>query len=325
MCTAAAYKSGENRFFGRNLDLEALYQSNVVVRPRGIKMEFRNAEPIDRPFAIIGMATVVNNTPLFYDACNEKGIGIAGLNFPEGQYHDVKEQGANIASFELIPWILGQCSTLDEVKNLIADLNVTNISFAPEMPASPLHWMISDGEKHIVVESMPEGLKVYDNPVGVMTNNPSFNYQLRKLEDFHNISAKTTPNGDFGGGYTPNAYSRGMGSQGLPGGLDSSSRFVKVAFTHQNSISGGEGQQDISQFFHILESVYQQRGLCDLGNGKYEYTIYTSCMDLKNHIYHYTSYENHQITAVDMKKENLDGDQLAIYPFLLEEQINHLN
>ena len=116
-----------------------------------------------------------------------------------------------------------------------------------------------------------------------------------------------------------------MGAIGLPGDLSSQSRFVRVAFTKMNSISKDDENESVSQFFHILHSVDQQRGCCDLGNDKYEITLYTSCYNTNKGIYYYTTYDNHQITAVDMHKEDLNGNQLITYPFIKEEQINYQN
>lgn len=81
----------------------------------------------------------------------------------------------------------------------------------------------------------------------------------------------------------------------------------------------------MSQFFHILGSVEQQRGCCEVEPGKYEITIYTSCVNADKGIYYYTTYENHQIQAVDMHRENLDGDTLRRYPLINEEQIRVVN
>ena len=112
---------------------------------------------------------------------------------------------------------------------------------------------------------------------------------------------------------------------GLPGDLSSQSRFVRVAFVKMNSVSGDSEEESVSQFFHILGSVDQQRGCCELEEGKYEITIYTSCCNATKGIYYYTSYDNHQITAVDMHRENLDGEQLVRYPLIKEEQIKLQN
>ena len=92
-----------------------------------------------------------------------------------------------------------------------------------------------------------------------------------------------------------------------------------------NTISGEKEAESVSQFFHILGSVDQQRGCCELEDGKYEITIYTSCCNADKGIYYYTTYDNHQITAVDMHKEALEGHDLIRYPVIKEEQIRWQN
>ena len=116
-----------------------------------------------------------------------------------------------------------------------------------------------------------------------------------------------------------------MGAIGLPGDLSSQSRFVRTAFVKMNSVSGDGELESVSQFFHILNSVDQQRGCCDLGDNKYEITIYTSCCNATKGTYYYTIYDNHQITAVNMNKENLEGDKLIRYPLIKGEQIKLQN
>ena len=116
-----------------------------------------------------------------------------------------------------------------------------------------------------------------------------------------------------------------MGAMGLPGDLSSQSRFVRVAFTKMNSVSGDSEKESVSQFFHILGSVDQQRGCCDVGDEEYEITLYTSCCNADKGIYYYTTYENHQISAVDMNKENLDSGKIIRYPVLTGENIHYQN
>ncbi|NEU49214.1 linear amide C-N hydrolase, partial [Enterococcus faecium] len=159
------------------------------------------------------------------------------------------------------------------------------INYSDELPLSPLHWLLADKEKSIVIESMKDGLHIYDNPVGVLTNNPSFDYQLFNLNNYRVLSSET-PKNNFSNQISLNAYSRGMGGIGLPGDLSSVSRFVKATFTKLNSVSGDSESESISQFFHILGSVEQQKGLCDVGDGKYEYTIYSSCCNVDKGIYY---------------------------------------
>jgi choloylglycine hydrolase len=120
-------------------------------------------------------------------------------------------------------------------------------------------------------------------------------------------------------------YSRGMGALGLPGDLSSQSRFVRAAFTKLNSVCDGSETGSISQLFHILDTVSQTRGCCQLEAGKYEITIYTSCCNASRGIYCYTTYDNRQISAVDMHREDLNGNQLIRYPLLLTQEIRMQN
>ncbi|WP_166867670.1 choloylglycine hydrolase [Salinibacterium sp. ZJ77] len=323
MCTGVSYTT-QDHYFGRNLDLEFSYHETVTVTPRNFPFEFRKAPPLNTHHAIIGMATVSDGYPLYYEATNEKGLSMAGLNFPENaDYKPEDPSKTNITPFEFIPWILGQFETIDEVKAELAKMSLVDISFSEEFPLSPLHWLISDKSASITVESVKEGLKVYDNPVGVLTNNPTFDIQYFNLNNFAHLSTKQ-PENHFSDEIELDLYSRGMGGIGLPGDLSSSSRFVKAVFTRMNSVAGTSESESISQFFQILGSVAQQRGLADVGDG-YEITIYSSCCNTDKGIYYYTTYENSQVTGVDMHKEDLDGHTLVDYPLVKGQQINMLN
>ena len=101
-----------------------------------------------------------------------------------------------------------------------------------------------------------------------------------------------------------------MGALGLPGDLSSASRFARVAFTRANSVSASDEASSVSQFFHILGSVDQQRGCCEVAEGEYEITLYTSCCSADKGIYYYTTYDNSRINAVDMNRCELDSTGL---------------
>lgn len=320
MCTAITYNT-KNHYFGRNLDLEFSYKETVTITPRNYQFKFRKVNEINNHYAIIGMAYVSNDYPLYYDAINEKGLGMAGLNFPtNADYKEEKSNMDNIAPFEFIPWILSQCANLKEVRDLLSKINIVNINFSEQLPVSPLHWIISDKESSITVESVKDGLKIYDNPVGVLTNNPTFDIHMFNLNNYMNLSIEQ-PNNNFSKKLNLEVYSRGMGAIGLPGDLSSASRFVKATFTKMNSISGDSESESISQFFHILGSVDQQRGCVHMGEDKYEITIYSSCCNMDKGIYYYTTYENSQITGIDMYKENLESTELISYDLIKGQQI----
>lgn len=324
MCTAATYKT-KDFYFGRTLDYEFSYGDEVTITPRNYPFNFRKMDLIDNHYAIIGMAYIAEDYPLYYDAVNEKGLCMAGLNFVGNAYYKSSEPDKdNIAQFEFIPWILCQCSTVKEAKSLLERINLIDTPFSKELPLAQLHWIIADRDEAITVESVKDGIRIYPNPVGVLTNNPPFDEQMFNLNNYMHLSPKS-PNNLFSDKLELHTYSRGMGALGLPGDLSSQSRFVRVAFTKLNSVSGDSESESVSQFFHILGSVDQQRGCCDVGDEKYEITIYTSCCNADKGIYYYTSYDNHQISAVNMHNENLDGKCLICFPLIHGEQINQQN
>lgn len=316
MCTAITYKN----YFGRTLDLEYSYNETVTVTPRSFPLKFRMMPTLEKHYAIIGMATVADDYPLYYEAANEHGLCMAGLNFPgNAKYFEPCEGNDNITPFEFIPWILGECKNLGEARELLGRINLTDMDFNEKFGLSPLHWMIADLDGAITVESVADGLKIYENPIGVLTNNPPFDYHMAHLCDYMNLT-HLPPENRFGDiPLVP--YSRGMGAVGLPGDLSSASRFVRAAFVKLNSVS----DDDLSQFFHILGAVAQQRGCVQMPDGSYEITEYTSCIDQKRGIYYYTTYENHRISAVNMHKEDLDGDKLVSFPLVRGQQIEWQN
>ena len=320
MCTAATYQT-KGFYMGRTLDYEFSYGDEITVTPRHYEFQFRHMGSVSSHYAMIGMAHVAGDYPLYYDAMNEKGLGMAGLNFVgNAVFQEVDDTRDNVAQFEFIPWILCQCATLEEAKKLLSRMNLVGTPFSPQLPTAQLHWLIADESGSLTVECMTDGLHIYDNPVGVLTNNPPFDKQLFHLNDFMHLSPKQ-PENTFSSDLNLQTYSRGMGALGLPGDLSSASRFVRVAFTKMNSRSGDSENESVSQFFHILGSVDQQRGCCEVADGKYEITLYTSCCSADTGIYYYTTYENHQISGVDMYRENLDGNTLARYPLINGEQI----
>ena len=234
MCTAASYRT-KDLYFGRNLDYEFSYGDEVTITPRNYPFTFRRAGEMRTHYAMIGMAYVAEEYPLYYDAVNEKGLCIAGLNFVGNAACQSETDGKdNISVFELIPWLLGQCADLNEVRALLAKLNLVDIPFNAQLPTAKLHWLITDRTGSITVEAVADGLHVYENPVEVLTNNPPFPQQMAMLANYRALSPRT-PKNTFAPGVDLPELSRGMGGIGLPGDLSSMSRFVKVASTRSPS------------------------------------------------------------------------------------------
>lgn len=323
MCTCITLKT-KDHYFGRNLDLAYRFGEKVVITPRSYKFELKNKDIINIKYAIIGMATVVGDYPLYAEATNEKGLSMAGLYFPKNAYFFNQDENVlNLTPYELIPYFLGQYSTVMEIRGILANLNITNIPFSDKMPITDLHWMISDGEESIVIEQMRDGLKIYDNPFGVLTNNPPFDYHLTNINNYLNLSARNEDS-RFAKEYLK-SYGAGMGAIGLPGDNSPASRFVRATFNKMNSICFTDEKSSVTQFFHILDAVFMVRGSTITEDEQYDITTYSCCINTSKGIYYYKTYTNNQITAIKMTDKEKNKKDLSIYDLNEEQQINYVN
>lgn len=310
MCTAVSYRT-RSHYFGRNLDIERGYNERIVITPRKFPMEFRHVRALEQHYALIGMATVVNGYPLYFEATNEKGLSMAGLNFPKNAfYQDYVEGKMNVAPFELIPYVLGKCASVDEVKGRLHQINVIHCNFSEDLPVSPLHWIISDREGSIVLECTRTGMKAYDNPYGVLTNNPTFDYHLMNLNQYMGLSERLGENRLIPAVSMDN-FSLGFGGFGLPGDFSSPSRFVRAVFVKEKSVCDGSEKESVNQFFRILQSVAMPKGCVMTESGEYEYTRYSCCCNTDTRTYYYTTYQDMTIKNVELCEADLDGIDLV--------------
>lgn len=321
MCTSIAMKR-DHFYFGRNMDFQYEFGERIVITPRSYPFSFRRAGEMKRHYAMIGMATVMAGYPLYAEAANEKGLCIAGLNFPENAYYStVPDSGkANVSPFELIPWLLGSCASLAEARKLLENTCLVAIPFSDKVPLAPLHWHIADKTGSIVLESVADGMRIYENPVGVMTNNPPFDFHMQNLSQYMNLTPKQ-PDNCFCTMTGLKPTSMGLGSVGLPGDFSSPSRFVKASYLLLNSDCKRDEESGLAQFFHLLASVSMVRGAVIVPDGRYEITTYSCCIDADQGIYYYTTYSNHQITAVCMDREDLTCAKLIEFPIRKKQRI----
>ena len=285
MCTGIWF---ENRFFGRTLDWMESYGEKLVAAPRNFKFEFRFVDGMESHFAMMGMAVVSDNYPLFYEGFNEAGLGMAGLFFEEDTvYHDRCEGKINVAPFEMIPYILGQCKSVKEARSKLDNMNIVNERFNERWGTSPLHWMLADKKECIVVESLENGLKVYDNNYGVMTNSPTFDKQVSNYNNYMNL------------------YNN------LPGNWSSMSRFVRAVYMRNNS-KLRDIDDRVEHFFRMLDYVSQIRGCNQDKDRDEEITLYSCCQDLDKGIYYYAIYQCREIKALSFDEIQLNDNKLTI-------------
>ena len=320
MCTALTMTT-EDFYMGRTLDHTCSYGEEVTITPRNFPLTFRHGPKLDHHFAFVGMACVTDNFPLYYDGFNEHGLAIAGLSFVDSaRYLPPAPDRDNVASFEILPRLLGQCRSVAEARVLLENLRVTDTAFNRQFPPSPLHWLLADRQEAIVIEPMADGLHLYENPVGVLTNEPPFPEQLRRVSDGMTFSA-LPPENKLAPRLKLPVYSYGLGAMGLPGDLSSPSRFLQAVFARENSLCGTSEAESVSQFFHLLDFISQPRGCTAIAKDVWEWTLYAACFSTRKGIYYYRTYDSHQICAVDLRQENLDGSDLIRYPLRREMSV----
>lgn len=321
MCTAISWKPGHH-YFGRNLDLHCSFHESVCIVPRRFPLPYVSQ---DQPhYAMIGIATVADGQPLFYDAVNEMGLAMAGLNFPKSAYYphaaSVREP---LPPYALMGTLLAGCADVSQALQLLRRYSLARIDFSSQLPASPLHWLLCDRERCVALEPTAQGMQIWEDPVGVLTNEPPLPYHFYRLSELQQLQPGK-PENRICPGYTPECFSLGLGAVGLPGDLSSSSRFVRAAFTRCNARAGKTEEENVGRFFHILDTVAQTDGCTQVSDG-WEKTLYSSCCDTDLGIYYYTTWENRQLSAVHLYHEDLNGRELIRYPLIHQQQIRTEN
>lgn len=329
MCTALSIKSTENKvFFGRNMDIAYNFNQSVLIMPPNYQyQDMVTGNLVTNQEAIIGIGTIIDNHATYADAMNKKGLACAGLNFA-GYVHYEKEpvEGKkNIAPYDFIQWVLSNFATVEEVKEAIPGIELIDAPINSKTPVATLHWMVADKSgSSIVVEKTLSGLKVYDNPVGVLTNNPTFDWHLTNLNEYLYLAPLGHENKIWSDKeLKPLGF--GSGTLGIPGDFASVSRFIRSAFLRANTPSVQNDGKTVAQFFNMLDYVKMVRGGVITEDGQEDYTIYSSCMDLNQGIYYYRTYENGRVNAVDLRKESLETAEVISFPYITEQDFNYQN
>lgn len=324
MCTCIDFKT-KDFYFGRNLDLEYRFGEKVVITPRNYEFRLKNGMVMHTRYAMIGMATVMEDYPFYAEAANERGLAMAGLYFPGNAcFFAEKQNRLNLTPYELIPYFLGKYESVVQLKEELKNLNITNIPYNDQLPVTELHWMISDGTDCVVLEQKKDGLKIYDNHLGVLTNNPPFDYHLSNLCNYGNLTPRREES-RFSAQLQLPQYGQGLGAIGLPGDASPASRFVRAVFHKFNSVCGTDELSSVTQFFHILDSVAFVQGSVITKEGRCDITNYSCCINADKGIYYYTTYSNHQITAVRMTEEEKIKKTLSAYELEEEQKICYCN
>lgn len=326
MCTSVLYANDGISYFGRNLDLQFAMGVNVVVTPRNYPFHFQETDPILSHAALVGMCIVADDYPLYFEAMNEYGVGMAGLNFSGfAQYNDEKVEGkVNLGSFELMQYLLSTAKSVEDIKEMMKNINLRTTSINAQYQASPLHWLCADSTHTVVIEPTAQGVNVYENPIKTLTNQPEFPSQYYNFCNYMGLTAKY-PTNRMAPSEDLEIFGTGMGSNGLPGGLSSVERFVRAGFTLANSQSAATPEACLTQYFHIMQSVAQANG-CDQTEDKlYEITQYTSGAHLQTMDFYWTTYDNQRICGLHTKSLDLDQNKLLVFPVSQKQDVNYIN
>lgn len=311
MCTAL-HLINETAVFGRTLDLNYHYKECFCVIPRNF--DLRLPDFAKKQYAIMGTAFIKDSYPLLYDGVNEKGLAMAGLNFVGNAVYGTDDKKLfNVPVFKFIPWVLSQCENVSQAVELISKTDITNERFSSDLENAQLHFMISDLNTSVTIEPTHDGIKITPNTVGVLTNNPPFDFHVNNLARYSNLSNAYGAENPFEKTFGIKPYTNGTAALGLPGDFSSPSRFVRAAFLKANTPPNNENQ--INQLFHILNSVQVPLGAVKTKDNDFVTTVYTCAYGLNNLSYHYKTYKSQNIKEHKMNSVDLNGKLPFCFPF----------
>lgn len=309
--------------YARTLEFSpTMFFSNLIIVPRGI--EFTGETPTGgvpglkwkAKYGIVGMDSL--GLPSLTDGLNEAGLG-AGAFFHPGfaSYERFEESKASrsLAPHDLITWILSLFATVEEVKASLDQVMVVPVKAGPWGFVAPLHYIVHDKSgKCLVIEYLEGKLTTYDNPLGILTNSPTFDWHLQNLRNFINLNPVEIQLREIMGmKMTP--LGGGSGMHGLPGDFTPPSRFVRATFLTAQSPQSGTALEGIRQAFRILNQFDIPKGahrtIADETKAMYGETVWTSAADLTNCRYFFHTINNRRVRMVDLKKVNLDGPAIV--------------
>ncbi|HHL0970766.1 TPA: choloylglycine hydrolase family protein [Bacillus cereus] len=328
MCTSLTLQTKNfQHLFARTMDFTLDMNQEVIIIPRRYQWNNITGETIRAKKAVVGMGINFGGRVMMADGVNETGMTCATLYFPGFATYSshVDSNKTNVAPFDFVTWSLTQFNSVEELRKSIDSIAFIDVPLPILGVTPPLHWILADKSGEcIVLEPTADGIKVYDNPIGVMTNSPEFCWHLQNLRQY--IGLKSQPFAPTEWGDVPlSAFGQGSGSMGLPGDFTPPSRFVRAAYGKQN-IQGIENEEEgISAIFHILSNCEVPKGAVITEDGILDNTIYTSAMCMESGTYYYHTYDCRQIIAIHLFNEDLDTAEIKTYPFQRKQKIFYEN
>ncbi len=312
MCTAIHFFNQQNEtIFGRTMDFHHRLDLHLTAFPEGSSWEGMHGETFASPYAAAGICHLSQAHRLLLDGVNEAGLAGGALyfkgyaDFPPFSPKSSKQQ---IPALDFLRYVLGHCASLEELPGLLADIALVEMRDKLTGDAAPLHWSFADQSgRGMVIEQTCLGLRMYENPVGVLTNSPDFPWQMTNLRNYMEVTPEQAEQANWNG-FQMEAFGQASRTSALPGGYTPPARFVRTVFQKLHMIQPAGMQESIVAGFHILEGVTLPKGVVKVSNGAFDTTQYTSMIDLENQVYYFKTYENPQIIQVNLKPAwNLSG------------------
>ncbi|KTD20345.1 linear amide C-N hydrolase [Legionella londiniensis] len=329
-CTNILIKAKDGAVvIGRTLEFGPPLDSEIITSPKGRKFTNKalNGQESQSWTAKYGYVYLnFFHQDHAVDGMNEKGLSMGFLylpgftDYPEATNENVKQ---GIPYYQLGDWILSQFETVEEVKAKLSRLIVFGQDLDVPQQGKvtfPVHVIVNDSKgKSIVIEFNKKDMQVYDNPLGILTNAPTFDWHINNLKNYTNLSPYAVePIKEDG--ITYSATSQGAGMFGLPGDSTSPSRFVKMAFLQTTALPVENAEKAVVLAHHIIENVFIPNGMVrnPKGSAGTETTQWTVFKDLKNAKLYFKSYDYPMLQSIDLKKLDL-GENARV----LRLPVNH--
>jgi len=331
-CTGLFLKNkAQGYVYARTLEFGQDLYSQILFVPR--KYTFTSPTPAadqggltwHSKYAVIGTNAFGFN--YFVDGVNEKGLAGGLFYFPGfAEYQDITPQNykKSLPMWELLTWILTNFSSIQEIKQELPNIYVSTASIPGKEEIPPAHLIIHDSwGNSLVIEYVNGKLHLYDNPLGVITNSPPFDWHLTNLRNYINLSPINAPNKTMSG-ISFSQLGQGSGMLGLPGDFTPPSRFIRITAFTQSAPEAPTELDGIYQAFHLLNNFDIPKGTVADKSGVLEYTQWTSAIDMKNKVYYIKTYENFQLQKIELMKQNLMAEKPSTFSLNYKDRIHEI-
>ncbi len=314
MCTAITLQSKQKEIlFGRTMDFSHDIQPELYIVPKNHSWnDALNMTLISDCYSFIGIGQEIDGIMGFFDGVNEEGFAAAALYFAGYAQYNMQLPYSTvqpIASFDFLHYILGRCASIQDLRMVLSNISIIGMPDPVTQTIAPLHWIAVDKTgKCVVIEQTRKGLKLFDNPIGVMANSPDFPWHMTNLRNYMETSPNQTEEVSW-----DNIRLRPFGQAGgttlLPGGYTSPERFVRTAYLKTHLPTPKKADEAVVSCFHVMESVSIPRGAVVSARNTYDYTKYTAFINTNTCEYFFKTYDNMQIAKAGLFDKHEQSDQ----------------